>query len=48
VLVEGDGHVYQLSFPNYTTCYCAELERELVDVLGSGMVTVESAGEAAG
>lgn len=38
--VEVDGRVYQLDFPNYTTRYCPELERELVELLGEGAVRV--------
>ncbi|MDH7486991.1 MAG: DNA polymerase III subunit alpha [Anaerolineae bacterium] len=42
--VEADGHVWQLSFPNETTGYCAALEEELVKLLGTGTVSVIEGG----
>ena len=38
-----NGEVWELSFPNDTTRYCAELEQDLTELLGRGMVTVEVA-----
>jgi len=42
--VESDGQVWQLDFPNDTTGYCAELERELTALLGPGTVRVVEGG----
>ena len=42
--VEANGHAWQLSFPNETTGYCAALEGELVELLGTGMVRVVQEG----
>jgi DNA polymerase-3 subunit alpha len=41
--VEANGQAWELSFPNDTTRYCAELEQELVEMLGEGVVRVEVA-----
>jgi DNA polymerase-3 subunit alpha len=41
--VEADGHVWELSFPNDSTGYCAQLEEELVGLLGAGTVQVKGA-----
>jgi len=41
--VESDGHVWQMAFPNDSTGYCAELEEELVGLLGGGTVQVKEA-----
>jgi DNA polymerase III alpha subunit len=41
--IEANGNAWELSFPNDTTRYCAELERELVELLGLGTVRVEKA-----
>ena len=39
--VEANGQVWELSFPNDSTRYCAELERDLTELLGRGMIRVD-------
>ena len=41
--VEANGQVWELSFPNDTTRYCAELEQDLTELLGRGMIRVDVA-----
>ncbi len=40
IVIEDDRHAYNLEFPNDTTAHCAELERDLVSLVGEGNVRV--------
>ena len=40
IVIEDDRHAYNLEFPNDTTAHCADLERDLVTLVGEGNVRV--------